>query len=98
MTAPERVWLFTSPRSDKYLQHGTWHTLQNETAPAYVPAARLAEAEKRADDAEAELARLREALAEIIEASNNSGIEHGTVGMRVAERVEDIARAALAGG
>lgn len=42
-----------------------------------------------------ENARLREALREIIDASNNTGIEFASVGMRVAERVEDIARAAL---
>ena len=39
------------------------------------------------------IARLEAALREIIDASNNTGIEMGTVGMRVAERVEDIARA-----
>ena len=82
MTAPERVWLFTSPRSDKYLQHGTWHTLQNETAPAYVPAKRLAEAE-------AEVARLRAALEQIV--SEFGATPHG-------HRAAQIARAALAGG
>ena len=44
----------------------------------------------------AELDRLRDALREVWEASDNSGIEYATVGMRVAERCEDIARAALA--
>lgn len=46
-------------------------------------------------DMQAQVARLRIALEDIIVASNNSGLEMGTVGMRVAERVEDIARAAL---
>lgn len=48
-----------------------------------------------AGDKMVEIARLRIALEDIIVASNNSGLEMGTVGMRVAERVEDIARAAL---
>ena len=46
-------------------------------------------------DAMEERARLRVALKQIVVASNNSGLEMGTVGMRVAERVEDIAPAAL---
>lgn len=44
---------------------------------------------------DAENARLRVAMTEIIAATDNSGIEYASVGMRVAERVEDIARAAL---
>jgi len=44
---------------------------------------------------DAEIARLRVAMTEIIAATDNSGIEYASVGMRVAERVEDIARAAL---
>ncbi len=44
---------------------------------------------------DAEIARLREAMTEIIAATDNSGIEFATVGMRAAERCEDIARAAL---
>ena len=44
------------------------------------------------------IGKLEEALREVIDASDNTGIEMGTVGMRVAERVEDIARAALAQG
>ena len=47
-------------------------------------------------DAIEERDRLREALRQIVAASNNSGLEMGTVGMRVAERVEDIASAGLA--
>ena len=44
---------------------------------------------------DAEIARLRDALVKIIAETDNSGIEFASVGMRVAERVEEIARAAL---
>ena len=45
---------------------------------------------------QAERDRLRDALGGVILATDNSGLEFATVGMRVAERCEDIARAALA--
>ena len=50
----------------------------------------------RAEVAEAERDRLRDALRRVILATHNRGLEFATVGMRVAERCEDIASAALA--
>jgi len=62
---------------------------------AEVDYATRAEAAAAIRELQAERDRLRDALRGVILATDNSGLEFATVGMRVAERCEDIARAAL---
>ena len=95
---PERIWATEDTENfgeDRFHSTTPMRGL-TEYLRADIAAAREAELRAEVERLSGLLDEAREGLDEIIMHTNNSGIEFASVGMRVAERVEDTARATLA--